>query len=338
MERVAIESIGITGAFGTGLDAFKEALATGKTEPELFPVDPTGDDYKYPGLKAKPEGLDEFVNLRALRRIDYFSRLAILGVGLAIRNAEMWEHDRSRMGMVIGTGYGATATTFGFMNSMLEFGDACASPTKFSNSVHNAAGANTAVNLKLEGANLTVSQFGMSIPSALISAVDWVTTDGVDSLVFGGVDEYCRTLGYCYKRYFGDHPGQMEPLNFDKQTAIPGEAAAFFMLRSPERAENPLAYIDNVQIGHVDGGFELPEDGMLFINADGHRDSGQFYKSLIPADREVTCVTPVYGSLPAGPAVDMAAAVLYLENNPGKAHCLTCDCEGNYGMISLSSK
>ncbi len=335
--RIAIEGIGITGAFGTGLSAFRAALGAGVTDFELFSVDPGSDACKLPGLKAKPEGLGEFVNRRALRRIDYFSRLAILGVGLAIRNAGMWEHDRSRMGMVLGTGYGATSTTFGFMNSMLEFGDSCASPTKFSNSVHNAAGANAAINLKLEGVNLTISQFGMSVPIALVSTIDWLRSDNVDAIVFGGVDEYCRTLGYCHKRYFGEHVGPMEPLAFDRQTAIPGEGAAFFMMRSEENAKNPIAFIDVPRLGHVDQGVEIPADGVIFIGANGHKDSGRWYDAVVPTDRDVRCMTPVYGSFPAAAAFDLAAAVLHVQETGETAHCLTIDCEGKYALTTLST-
>ena len=42
-QRIAIESVGTTGAFGTGMDAFKVALERGFTDFELYPVDPDND-------------------------------------------------------------------------------------------------------------------------------------------------------------------------------------------------------------------------------------------------------------------------------------------------------
>ncbi len=337
MTKIAIDGLGLVGAFGVGKEAFRAALQAGRVEPEWLPVDPDSDGVTMPVLKANPTGLDEFVSLRALRRIDYFSRLAILGAGLAMKDANLTEMDKAKLGIVIGTGYGATATTFGFMDSMLDFGDSCASPTKFSNSVHNAAAANAAIVLGIEGVNLTVSQFDMSVPVALHSAMEWLRSGVADAIILGGVEEYCKPLGYCYKRYFGVPDGTMTPLDFDRQTAIPGEGAAFLVLRRQEDTDQPLAVIDQKQLGFGADQLSLPDGGTLVLGADGHQQSAAHYRKMMNGHDEVRCFSPTYGSLPASPAFDMAAAALQMDELE-RAHCLRFNCRGDFACISMSKE
>ncbi len=338
--EIAIDGMGLVGAFGTGKEAFRSAMAKGRCEAQMLAVgpenDPGSDDKEenlYPALRAELEGLEEFISLRALRRMDYFSRLAILGVGKALLDANLMDADRQKMGIVIGTGYGASATTFGFMDTMLDFGDACASPTKFSNSVHNAAAANVAITLKIQGVNLTVSQFELSVPIALQAAMDWLKNGAADTIIMGGVEEYCRPLGYCYQRLFGLHDGPMEPLAFSQQTAIPGEGAAFLVLRRLEQCKQPLAVIDSLKLGQ--GRAEIPQHGKLIIGADGHNQSAKHYADSIN-QHQTSCFSPVYGSMPAGAAFDMAAAAIQLADSAGPIHCLKYNCRGDYAITTLS--
>lgn len=332
--EIAIEGLGLVGAFGTGTDAFRTALSNGRCQPEYLPVDPDGGDVVCPVFRATTDDVRDYASSRELRRIDHFSRLAILGVGAALKDADMLKADRSKIGVVIGTGYGATATTFDFMDSMLDFGDACASPTRFSNSVHNAAAANVSITMKLQGVNLTVSQFDMSVPMALFASIEWLQTGTADTIVFGGVDEYCKPLGYCYKRFFGVQTEKMNPFDFSRQSAIPGEGAAFMVLRRLEDAKKAKAVIDSFEIGH--GQCPLPKNGTVLIGADGHKASAEYYKAALVDAPDTRCFSAIYGSMPCGPAFDMAAATIELEDNHSPMHCLKYNCRGDYALVSLT--
>ena len=56
--------------------------------------------------------LEAFLNKRALRRVDHFSRLALLGSFLALEDADMLQADHENFAIIIATGYGASNTTF----------------------------------------------------------------------------------------------------------------------------------------------------------------------------------------------------------------------------------
>ncbi len=363
MTRLSIQGVGVVGGFGCGLDAFGRALAAGVTPTTQVAPVPENENFLLPALLADTGPLEEFLNKRALRRIDHFSRLALLGSHLALQDAGLLGAIPARVGLVIASGYGALRTTFSFLDSVIDDGDLCASPTHFSNSVHNAAAAHVAIKLKIGGPNLTVSQFEMSVPSALLTAQLWLEEGRVDHVVFGGVDEYSAVLGYCWERFLGsDLAEEVAPLDFARQTAVVGEGAAFFVL-SREGAVSRYGAIDKVSLGHLCGGPPaLSDQAVYFLGADGHRRCSTHYPDLVPVGAAVAAYAPLYGSLPVGPAFDLAAAALTVREgrlfaSPGNAAgavdwkvvdaedlgrrdicCLKTDANGSYGFLTVTNR
>lgn len=312
MMRMAIDGVGVVGGFGCGLDALTAALASGLMPPtEVCPV-PGDESIRIPALLADSAALEMYLGKRATRRIDHFSKLALLGAYQALQDAGELEASRERLGVIIATGYGPTRTTFAFLDSVMDGGDICASPTHFSNSVHNAAAAHVAIQLKAGGPNLTVSQFEMSVSSALMTAGLWLEEGRVDKVLFGAVDEYCSVLGYCWERFFpasGSVP--MKPLNFLSQSARLGEGAAFFVLAPGTSAR--YGFIDEVRLERPESAFAHTDESAIFIlGADGHGCCGSTYARVLPAGARVAAYAPVYGSLPTGQGFDLAVAALAL--------------------------
>jgi 3-oxoacyl-[acyl-carrier-protein] synthase II len=357
--RLAIQGVGAVGAFGSGTQALRQALCAGKVSVGTLQIPVATGSLELPAYRADTEPLEEFVPKRALRRIDHFSRLALLGGYLALQDAGRLETDRSRLGVVIATGYGAMQTTFAFLDSFIDGGDVCSSPTHFSNSVHNAAAANLSILLEATGPSLTVSQFELSVPTALLTARQWLAGGRVDAVLLGGVDELGAVLGYCWHRFFGVPNGLLRPLEIGRQSAIPGEGAAFFLLtREGEGGRHGL--IEEVRQGNLGGlPLSLAAGSRLLLGADGHRDCSALYGSSLPADARAVSFAPLYGSLPVGPAFDLAVAALAAGDNrlftpppqganglpcallgtgpfdEGALNCLKLGRNGDYGLISV---
>jgi 3-oxoacyl-[acyl-carrier-protein] synthase II len=312
--KLSIQGMGVVGGFGCGTDALLSALSNRQSVTQHVSVKTLQGPLDLAVYCADTSRLEEFVNKKSLRRVDHFSKMALLGSHLALQDAGKLEEDRSRMGIIIATGYGPTRTTYAFLDSFIFDGDTLSSPTFFSNSVHNAAVAYTSLHLGITGPGLTVTQFEMSVASALLTARCWLEEGSVDSVLFGAIDEYCDVLGYCWHRFFGekataDH--EMKPFEFDLQTAIPGEGVAFFLLTRAGEGTSTYGCIEDITINRCDRNpLELPEDSLLFIGADGHMLSGRRYKEHLPEDVRLACYTPIYGSFPIGPAFDMAIAAL----------------------------
>jgi 3-oxoacyl-[acyl-carrier-protein] synthase II len=227
--------------------------------------------------------------------------------------------DFSRMGVVIASGYGATSTTFAFLDSIINDGDICASPTHFANSVHNSAAANISIMLGAKGPSLTVSQFDMSVPSALLSARQWLAEGRVDSVLFGAIDELSDLIGYLWHRQRDTgRSGTISPLATGEESSIPGEGAAFMLLTRKD-ANRSYCMIDNVDTGHLfERKLAVPGDALLLLGADGRKELGGRYRAAVPEQSRVACYTPIYGSMPAGAAFDLASAALILQN--GRAY------------------
>ena len=350
MSRLAIQGIGVLGGFGCGVAALERSLRDGPADPAELVVTNAGKELTVPTYLADSAPLERFVSRRATRRIDHFSRMALLGAHLALEDAGALDGSRQRMGVVIATGYGALRTTFSFLDSVLDDGDAFASPTHFSNSVHNAAAAHVAIQLKAAGPSLTVSQFEMSVASALLTAGNWLSTGRVDSVLFGALDEVCGVLGYCWERFFVASSSRISPFALERQTAVPGEGAAFFLLTADREAR--YGHISSVSQGRGRAG--MCAERTCLLNADGHAACSGFYPQFVADSARVAAYTPHFGSLPVGQAFDLAVATLALRDGrlpasvqsdtdpwrsaagdplAGELTCLKCDGRGNYGAI-----
>ena len=327
MMRIAVKGIGVTGGFGCGVAELSAALEGGISRVAEMIVPSAQGPLLLPAFRAETGRLEEFVPKRTLRRVDHFSKMGLLGAYLALADGGMLGSDLSRLGVVVASGYGATATTFAFLDSIIGDGDICASPTHFANSVHNAAAANISIMLGAKGPSLTVSQFDMSVPSALVSARQWLAEGRVDAVLFGAIDELSDLIGYLhYRRRGPQHASASSPLAADEESSIIGEGAAFLLLT---RMDDSRAYctIDTVDTGSLyEGELPFPDDALLLLGADGRRELGARYRATVPRHSRVACYAPIYGSMPAAAAFDLAAAALILQNGraypiPGAAGC-----------------
>jgi 3-oxoacyl-[acyl-carrier-protein] synthase II len=359
---MGIQGIGLAGGFGCGAERFRSALISGESRPQKIQINAEDRQFEIPVYLCDTENLAEYVGKRALRRVDHFSRMAALAAAQALEDAGRLNEDHQSLAVVVASGYGATRTTFSFLDSVINNGDACASPTLFSNSVHNAAAAHISILLKAKGPNVTVSQFEMSVPSALLAASQLLQRKDADGVIFGAVDEYCDVLGYCWERFFGtDHRPGIRPLDFENQSAVAGEGAAFLLLTRENGNKPKYGYIVDVQVGHSKINTpKISKDNLLILGADGHRLSGIYYARHTPRNNQTALYSPLYGSIPIGNAFDIAIAALSIReskvfavpNCDGEISglniarqerdlsadaicCLKFSCSGEYGMIKL---
>ena len=365
--KIAIRGIGVVGGFGCGLADLESTIKNRKSVPAQVSVNMPERTEQIPVFMADTARIESFLPVRSLRRIDHFSRMALLGTHLALKDADQLNRDMTKMGIVVATGYGAMKSTYALKDSIRNNGDTGASPTKFSNSVHNSAAAHIAIFLKINGPNFTVSQFEISIPAALLTACQWLREGRVDSVLFGGVDEFCDVLGYSHKRLYGlNKESVIRPFDFKNQTAVAGEGAVFFLLTRDEGEGSRYCLIEKVITGRLQGdGIKLHDQKcVLVLGVDGNKECASVYEkeiSQISKDMKLACYTPLYGSLPVGPGFDIAVTSLGIKNNRifaspesaagnssynvilkdetldhRKIGCLKINSRGEYGLIIMS--
>ncbi|MDR3669381.1 MAG: beta-ketoacyl synthase N-terminal-like domain-containing protein [Holophaga sp.] len=290
--RIALQGIGVLGGFGCGVRDLARAMAQG-VAPDAAPA---------AELRADPAPLERFVPRRGLRRLDRFSRMAALAAHLALEDAGALGDDHDRLGVIVASGWGATGTTLALIDSIIEGGDVCASPILFAGSLHNAAAAHLAILLGARGPSLSVSQFQLSAPSALMAARLWLDQGRAERVLVGAVDELSELAGHLW-----DRQGELErPWGPGPR----GEGAAFFLLSTREEAREPYCLLEEAVTGRGPGPAGLEPDGP----------------------------SPLYGVMPAAPAFHLAAAAIRLGQAGGPEHlaCLARDGD-RFGLVRLRS-
>ncbi|MEN6337882.1 MAG: beta-ketoacyl synthase N-terminal-like domain-containing protein [Phycisphaerales bacterium] len=334
--RLAITGIGLVGGFGLGKQAALDALRAGGKPNGTVPVAGPCGRRELPAYQADVSSVSRFVAPAALRRMNRFAKMAVLGGALALEDAG-WSVPlrRNDVGLVIASGYGASKSTFDFLDSMIDGEGRFPSPTLFSNSVHSSAASHLSIAMELGGPCLTVSQFEMSPLSAMLTARQWLAEGEVEAVLFGAVDEICPILGYCYDRFFEDAAcGPIEPFAWDRQTAVMGEGAAFFLLTRERQDGAAYGHIERVAWTRSDRE-SVGRDRLLVLGADGHTCCAADYRRFYEAAGERVAFSRVYGSLPGGQAFDVAIAAVAAERNPGgnRIRSIKCDADGNCGVI-----
>jgi 3-oxoacyl-[acyl-carrier-protein] synthase II len=353
---------GVLGGFGVGLAHLEEALdGTRLKKIEMTTHQLIDGPVEIPVMRADTSSLENYVSKRSLRRIDHYSRMAALGACLALEDADRLEKMSERTGLIIVSGYGASATTFSFLDSVIKDGDTCASPTHFSNSVHNSAAAHISILLNITGPSLTISQFNTSVASGLLTARQWLAEGRVDEVLLGAVDEYCPVRGYSNLRL----PCSAGPVNRnDKKMSEPevlGEGAAFLLLSRDIGDDFSYPKIIDVQQGNIDYDcLAWSRNDLIILEDMQNRSCERIYNKLHASKLCAGNFSHIYGRLPVGQAFDLVIAVLMirnrkiypcinlsnhsstmvdklLKNDPERIACLAVSKRGEYGAVILAN-
>ena len=289
--------------------------------------DPFLDDPASPGAGENPvftadtSSVTDFVPKGKLRRIDHYSRMALLACGRAMEGVDPSLFAPQKTGLILATGYGALSSTFSFLDSYIEKGDKLAFPTHFSNSVHNAAAAHISICYNIKGPSLTVSQLDMSFFSALITAGSWLETRKTDAVLVGTADTYCNVMGYCINEF--SRPLKKIPYSF-------GEGAAFFLVSRETHTRPRYGYIDQINMGQPRN-MEIPLDVDIIFTPSStdscHAGPGQL---RVGHDRELKVRR--HGFSPTDSSMDAAYA---LEGNQ-RTCCIKRGQNGVWGKLMIT--
>jgi len=308
--NICIKGIGVLGGFGCGFAELESALARGKSPQSTVAMKTSEGSFDVPALTAHTHKLADFVDKSALRRLDHYIRMALLGSYLALEDAGMLDIKQRRMGIIVATGYGSTCNMIDIQQTLNNAAPAI-SPTRFSNSVHNAAATHISILLDEMSPSLSVNDYDMSIPSAFLSACQWLREKRVESVLVGGVDEYCRAVGYnWHRRYHSVDPEKNNPADLTPGHAVIGEGACFFVL-TPQEDASPYGFIEAVRMGnYTRGRMDVDKDAVYFLSVDAYSEFDDPYAVYLPKETKVASYTHLYGGIPIGMGFDIAIAAL----------------------------
>lgn len=349
---ISLLGIGVVSALGCGIGSVKAGLE-GSIQPLIqeHRIETADGEISLPCYTAGVIGLDRFVPRASLRRIDRFIQMSLLSSYLAVEDSGIDLKEKTRVGIVLGSGYGPLQTTFAFLDSLIDFGDKCASPTLFANSLHNAPASQASLSLKIQGPSLTLTCFERTTESVMSVARNWLHEGMADYVLAGVGDEYCDVRGYATVLSGSRDIAGLKPLDFDECTYLPGEGFVAFLLgRGP--SEKGYGRIIDIKTGNHDAGIARDHEA-LFLAANGEQSTGRFYKPRTTEGNRFRAYSALYGSMPVGNGFDVAIAALSLKEgviypSPGehtkaeclngseRIGCLAYDRKGNHSLITLS--
>jgi 3-oxoacyl-[acyl-carrier-protein] synthase II len=331
--KICIKGIGVLGGFGCGVADLEGALARGASPQRTVTMKTLEGNLNVPALTAHTDKLADYVDKNALRRLDHYIRMALLGSYLALEDAGMLDVKGRRMGIIVATGYGSTCNMMDIQQVLANDAPAL-SPTRFSNSVHNAAATHISILLDEMSPSLSVNDYDMSIPSAFLSACQWLREKRVESVLIGGVDEYCRSLGYnWYRRYRPGNPGKNDLEDVTPGHAVIGEGACFFVLTRQEET-SPYGSIEAVRIGNYrSDGMDAAEDAVYFLSVDAYSEYDDPYAVFLSGDTPAASYNHLYGVLPIGLGFDIAIAAL--SHKTGKVYRSSEDARHPSGRLNI---
>lgn len=149
-------------------------------------------------FKTDLSELKTFVNPRKLRRIAKINQGAILAALLAKEDC-VENINPERTGLLLWSIDGPIQTTVDFLDQIIEEGDISASPTLFSNSVHNSLSAQVSIELELRGPNMTIAGTG-DFSKKILPILPLLFSNKIDNLFI----IYCEEINTLKKEGSGE--------------------------------------------------------------------------------------------------------------------------------------
>ena len=352
-----IAGVGVVCARGRGVAALRAALEQGWQPPREIEA-PFLQGAQYPVYDVEAPVLADKTVLAKLRRASHFDKMATLAAWDALQDSGVQPADPVSIGVIMSTAFGPHATTFSFLDGILDFGEAGVSPTAFSHSVHNAAASYIAQTAEIRGPTVTLTQFYFSFHEALRLADAWLQEGRCRYVLAGAVDELGTVMEYAVGqigRIAADR--KIRPFQCSAQpVTVPGEGAAFLLLTRDPSARRYGT------VARVDSGVGMPGDGradLELLDADGLAVDETVYGGAVRWDQPVASYAPLFGGMMTGSAFHCAAAALMLQeqvrfaspvpDNPRglavctqtgpavlrRIRCLKFNCRGGWATVGL---
>lgn len=194
MRRVVVTGVGIVSPAGAGTAPFLAALAANR---------PLGEEIVHFGARGRPRAhrvarippfdREQLLSARKLRRMAELSQIWTLACLLAHRDARLQDADGEtsppeKRGTFVGTGLGCTDTSWEYLEGMFKDGMAAASPFLFAESVANAAGGHSAIELDARGVSVTITCGDASAASAVAAGTRALREGRLEIAYCGGVE------------------------------------------------------------------------------------------------------------------------------------------------------
>ena len=258
--RVVVTGIGMVTPLGIGKEEFGKRIFSGETGIAEIKSFDTGTFGSHLGAEVTNFSPRDFISVKNIRRMDKIALMTAAAARMALEDAgiRVSLENRDRVGIILGTAFGATDVTVQFATTVLTQGPAFANPILVPNVVMNAPAGHTSIELGFRGVNTTVTHFAVSAENAIAYAVAEIQRGTADFILAGGVDILSK---FYYESMTNFHalspqnggPEVCRPFDKDRNGTIAGEGCGIICLESLEsaraRGRQPYCEIKGVGMG-----------------------------------------------------------------------------------------
>ncbi|MCB1084974.1 MAG: beta-ketoacyl-ACP synthase II [Chlamydiia bacterium] len=253
--RVVVTGMGIVSCFGTDVDEFYKNLLEGKsgvTPINQFPAE------EYPtrfagGVQNFEVG--EYMDRKQARRVDPFIRYAMVAGKKAMEDAglvgeELEKLDKSRCGVLVGSGMGGMSTFLEGNKTLFEKGFNRITPFFVPFIITNMAGGLLAIDLGFTGPNYSISTACATANYSIVAAANHIQRGDADLMICGGTEAPINPIGVAgfvvmkaLSERNDDMEGASRPWDKTRDGFVIGEGAGILVLEEYEHAKKRGATI-----------------------------------------------------------------------------------------------
>jgi 3-oxoacyl-[acyl-carrier-protein] synthase II len=249
-ERIVVTGLGMVTPLGVGKDEFSRRLFEGDCAIDTVQAFDTQAVTSHLGAEVRDFTPRDFVSVKNLRRMDKTSLMTTASARLALDDAgiAVTPENRDRIGMLLGTAFGATDVTVQFAGTLLSEGPSSVNPILVPNTVMNAPAGHASIELGFRGVNTTVTHFAVSAETAITYAVSEIRRGVADAILSGGVDILSKFYYESLTKFHGlspDNGGKegARPFDVERNGYVVGEGCGILCLETLAKARERGAKI-----------------------------------------------------------------------------------------------
>jgi len=262
--RVVVTGLGVVSPIGNNLQDFWKSLLEGKSGVKrLTCFDPT---YFTSKIAAEVRNFDpsHYLSPKDMKRMDRFVQFAVCASKMALVDSglELDKEDRSRFGVMIGSGIGGLHTVEAEHRQFLalgpEKGPDRISPFLIPMLIVNMASGQVSITLGLQGPNSAVATACATGNHAIGDAFRIIQRDEADMMVCGGSEAATTHMGFggfcalkALSTAYNDEPERASrPFDKNRDGFVMGEGSGIIVLEEAERAMKRNANIYCEVVGY----------------------------------------------------------------------------------------
>lgn len=247
MRRVVITGLGALTPIGNDVETYTRALFDGVSGAgKITHFDPTGFKTRF-ACEVKNFDPEEFLDRRESRRIDPFSRYALVAAEQAMKDSglDLEKVDVDRAGVIWGSGIGGFYTIEHDITEAADFGDTPRySPFLIPKLIADIAAGHISIKYGFRGINYATVSACASSSHAMINALDYIRLNKADIFITGGSEAAVTRAGIggfssmkALSQRNDDPLSASRPFDADREGFVLGEGSGALIFEEYEHAK-----------------------------------------------------------------------------------------------------